>query len=141
MKNEGYLIIDHTASPGLTAEDFRKVGITEEGLHKMGLSMAEFGEGKRLERATIRCCHCGQQQFVNSARVRPRNFCRTCPEGQDYICDDPKCHFDCRPYRKMLDDLQNDLAKAERIERESAAPKTMIVDLPDEPTTKLIEGT
>jgi hypothetical protein len=139
MKNEGLLLIDHSASPGLTPEDFRKVGITEQGLHRLGLSMAEFGEGKKLERATMRCCHCGKQVFLNAERIKPRSFCRTCPKGHDYICDDPKCHFDCRPFRKMIDDLQNDLAKAERIERESGAPKTVVIDLPDEP--KLIEGT
>lgn len=140
MKNEGYLLIDHQASPGLTPEDFRKAGITEHSLHKLGLSMAEFGEGKRLERATARCCHCGKQVFLNSERVQPRSFCRTCPPGLDYVCDDPKCHFDCAPYRKMLDRLRNDLEKAAKIERETPVPTFVTLDLPDAPAKETNNG-
>lgn len=141
MKNEGYLLIDHQASPGLTPEDFKKVGITEHGLKKLGLDMKEFGPGKRLERATKRCCHCGNQVFLNPEREKPRNFCRTCPPGLDYVCDRKECHFDCAPYRKKLDKIREDLERAARIERDTPAVKTFVkLDLPDEndPKTNLI---
>lgn len=128
MKNEGYLSIDHRASPGLTPEDFRKAGITGAGLAKLGLDMAEFGEGKHLERATKRCCHCGNTVVLNQERIRNRSHCRACDA---YICDDPKCHFDCRPFRKMLDKIREDAVKAERIVAITPVPDIVTLDLPD----------
>jgi len=132
MKNEGYLLIDHQASPGLTPEDFAKVGITAAGLAKLGLDINEFGEGKRLERASKKCCHCGNIVYLHAERIRARNFCRTCPAGHDYVCDRPECHFDCRPFRKKLEKIAEDRIKAEQMQRaDPSIPSIVTLNLPD----------
>jgi hypothetical protein len=132
MKNEGFLLIDHQASPGLTPADFRKAGITGAYLRSLGLDPAEFGPGKRLERATRRCCHCGNQVFLNPQRVRERYFCRTCPKGHDYVCDRPECHYDCAPFRKKVEKLLEERIKAEQLARVYGNPPTLVtVNLPD----------
>lgn len=132
MKNEGFLLIDHSASPGLTPADFEKVGITEHSLHKLGLSMVEFGEGKRLERASKRCCHCGNIVYLHPERIKPRNFCRTCPPGHDYVCDRAECHYDCKPYRKKLEKIAEDWLRAERIKQKNpGVPDIVTLNLPD----------
>jgi hypothetical protein len=68
MKSEGYLMIDHRASPGIPGTPMR--------------------EGSLFEAATLRCSHCGCVQIKRPDRVRPRASCVKC--GGGYICD--ACH-------------------------------------------------
>lgn len=75
---QGYLLIDHRASPGLTAEDMIRGG--------MDPTLA-VGEGKMLEAATLTCGHCQGTVIKNPNRKRERAYCAKCT---DYICD--KCH-------------------------------------------------
>lgn len=63
-QHEGYLFIDHRASPGLP------------------------GTPALQEMATLRCVHCGGVQIKRHDRVRPREACMKC--GGAYICDG--CH-------------------------------------------------
>jgi hypothetical protein len=70
----GYLVIDHRASPGMTAEEARLIGFNPN----------EVKEGCILERSTLTCSHCGTAVIKNPDRVRPRENCSKC---NHYICD------------------------------------------------------
>lgn len=73
-QREGYLMLDHTASPGLPADVARR----------MGLDPKLTAEGKLLEAATIACGHCPGVFIRNPDRKRARGYCRQCDH---YICD------------------------------------------------------
>lgn len=73
-KSEGYLIVDHRASPG----------ISPEAALRMGLDPKLVGEGKVFEAATKKCAHCPSVFIKNPLRTRPRGHCFQC---NDYICD------------------------------------------------------
>lgn len=77
-RHEGWLLIDHSASPGIPPDVARKVGLDPRFV----------GEGKKLEAATITCNHCGSAYKKNPKRTRPRGYCRQCDH---YICD--ACEF------------------------------------------------
>jgi hypothetical protein len=74
MKREGYVIIDHTNSPGLPAE----IAI------RNGLDPKYTGAGKKYEAATQTCNHCKGVVLINKLRTRPRAHC---PKCNGYICD------------------------------------------------------
>ena len=75
--SEGYLMIDHRASPG----------IPEAMARSRGLPPAGVREGALLEMATMKCSHCGGVFMKNPERTRPRERCGPCNR---YICDN--CH-------------------------------------------------
>jgi len=75
---EGYLLIDHRASPGIPPDQARAFGIPPE----------RAGEGKIYEQATLTCAHCRTAIVKNPYRLRPRENCAKC--GNKYICD--FCH-------------------------------------------------
>lgn len=93
-RNEGYLLIDHSQSPG----------VSEELLQQSGIPGAAVGPGKVFEAATITCSHCQTMVILNPLRTRARNYCAKCDH---YICDNPGCNAECLPMSKVLDDLQN----------------------------------
>lgn len=74
-KGEGYLMIDHRASPGVPEEIARSVG----------MDPALVKEGSMLEMTTMTCCHCKVAVQMNPMRLRARESCRKC--GGKYICD------------------------------------------------------
>lgn len=75
---EGYLHIDHRASPGTK----------------------EIPGGSQFESATATCAHCNTVVILNPNRSRPRGYCRKC---DDYICD--QCQAgDCYSFNQRLDD-------------------------------------
>jgi len=92
---EGYLLVDHSASPGLPED----VAIAS------GYDPTLCREGKRFEAASLTCDHCKVVVIKNPRRTRERPFCAKC---HHYICDvcDLKrsqsdySHF---PYDKFLD--------------------------------------
>lgn len=73
-QREGYLMIDHRASPGLPEDIARRTG----------LDPRYTGEGKLLEGATLTCSHCKTTVFKNPLRTRERAYCSKCDH---YICD------------------------------------------------------
>ena len=75
MKEGGYLLIDHSASPGLPEEIARAAGYDP----------ALCREGKRFESKTLTCAHCKTSVVPNHFRSRPRENCPKC--GNHYICD------------------------------------------------------
>lgn len=72
---EGYLMIDHRASPGLPEDIARATGLDPK----------YCGEGKMFEAATLTCSHCKAVVVKNPLRVRERSKCSRC--GYHYICD------------------------------------------------------
>lgn len=76
-RHEGYLLVDHSASPGLP----------EDVARMMGYDPALCREGKVFEAATLTCKHCGNAWNKNPFRTRAREYCRLCDH---YICDG--CH-------------------------------------------------
>lgn len=72
---EGYLLVDHQASPGLPEEVARASGYDPKLCR----------EGKRFEAATLTCAHCKASVVKNPLRQRERYTCFAC--GIKYICD------------------------------------------------------
>jgi hypothetical protein len=72
--HEGYLMVDHRASPGMS----------EEFARQNGLDPRFCREGAVYETATIGCPHCGSVVIKNPFRVRERAHCIKCDK---YICD------------------------------------------------------
>ena len=89
--HSGYLIIDHTDSPGIRPEDIPE---------KLRDSTPVVGAGNTWERDIQFCSHCGCQVVLNPLRERPRGYCAKCDH---YICDNPICNKECIPLVKILD--------------------------------------
>jgi len=89
MKYEGYLFVDHRASPGIPGSQV-------------------FGEGQIFEAATLSCGHCRISVVMNPERVRTRGHCPHCDE---YLCDQCAGAYHenklCRPFQQVVDDLRN----------------------------------
>jgi hypothetical protein len=75
-QREGYLFVDHRASPGF--DD------TPEG-RAMARRMGGRAGQKLIENATLTCCHCKTVVIKNPFRTRERNVCYKC--GCRYVCD------------------------------------------------------
>jgi hypothetical protein len=75
LKQHGYLMIDHRASPGLP----------EDVAIKTGLDPRFCGEGKLFEADTLTCSHCKCAVIKNPLRLRERSNCPKC--NYHYICD------------------------------------------------------
>jgi hypothetical protein len=72
--HDGEIMIDHSASPGLTPDQARRFGYPPELV----------GEGKQMHAPTLGCPHCGAHVVLNPNRKRPRANCYKCNQ---YICD------------------------------------------------------
>ncbi len=95
MQREGYLLVDHSASPGLPEWAARQSGF-DPGLTK---------EGRKFEAPTLTCSHC-KSAVVKSAARRERASCAKC--GGKYICDycdwrSRQFGYDHMPYEKFSD--------------------------------------
>jgi hypothetical protein len=75
---EGYILVDHRASPGFTREQ-------AEQLH---LPYEQVKEGAVFEAASLTCAHCKCAVLKNPLRTRERPHCFKC---NHYICD--HCEF------------------------------------------------
>jgi hypothetical protein len=71
VQREGYLFVDHRASPGLPEDMARRMG---------GVSGS-----KLIEIATLTCCHCRVAVIKNPFRQRERASCPKC--SFKYVCD------------------------------------------------------
>jgi len=94
-RHEGYLLVDHRASPGLPEEIARQAGYDPKFC----------GEGKIFEAASLTCSHCKNSWIKNPLRTRERAYCSQCDH---YICDwcDLKRHdplYVHLPYSKVVD--------------------------------------
>jgi hypothetical protein len=98
-RREGYLLIDHRYSPGVTEEFVRNSGV-EGGTAVPG--------GVTFESATVTCLHCNGVVILSPTRKRPRGYCARC---DGYVCDRPACGLECRSFEKLVDKLQEQYAK------------------------------
>jgi hypothetical protein len=97
-QREGYLLVDNTNSPGLPDE------VVQRHL-RMGLpAPLTARSGRKVESATITCCHCNVIVILNPNRKRQRGYCWHCDH---YVCDNPVCNLQCTPFQKTLDDLHH----------------------------------
>jgi len=95
-EREGYLMIDHRESPGLTGADLIKAGRTKLAGH--------IGPGQLFEGATYTCSHCQKVVVKNPDRLRARAYCSNCDHD---ICDgcgaEMKMTGTCVPFAKLQD--------------------------------------
>lgn len=73
--HEGYLMVDHRASPGLPEDIARASGYDPQFCK----------EGKLFEAASLTCSHCKISVVKNPLRQRERATCFKC--GWHYVCD------------------------------------------------------
>jgi ribosomal protein S27AE len=97
----GYLIIDHTDSPGIRESDIPA---------RLRDSTPIVPAGKKFEADIQFCAHCGSQVILNPNRTRPREYC---PKCNHYICDNPICIKTCSPIKKLFDHVDSHLSKSE----------------------------
>ena len=90
---EGYILIDHRAGPGISAEFIRR----------SGKEAPSVPEGSVFESATVTCSHCHAIVIMNPNRTRARAYCQRCDH---YVCDSPVCAIECRPMNRLLDQIQ-----------------------------------
>jgi hypothetical protein len=90
-KHEGYLFIDNRNAPPLSDEALRATG--KDFIGGRGL----------LESATNTCSHCQTIVVLNPDRSRPRGYCRKCDH---YVCDNPACNRNCKPFAQILDEAE-----------------------------------
>lgn len=92
-RREGYLLIDHTFSPGVP-EGFAK---------SAGFDVPDVAGGMMYESAVVTCLHCNSNIILNPDRKRPRGYCAKC---DGYICDKSQCQ-ECKPHVKTMEKLQD----------------------------------
>ena len=93
-RHEGYLLIDHRNSPGVTPEFVRAAG----------LDVPAVGAGVTFEAATFKCPHCQDRVILNPNRTRDRHYCA---KHDHYVCDKPTCVLECTPFEKIIEKFQN----------------------------------
>ena len=100
--HEAYVLIDHSNSPGITAEF----------VHQNKLDVPIVGAGMTFESAMAVCSHCCANVVLNPDRSRPREWCWKCDA---YVCDPCAAAMKSgamhEPYRKKLDDAYDALTK------------------------------
>lgn len=98
---EGYLMIDHRMSPGISQEDVAHVP-----------DAIAVGKGQLFESATNECSHCQRGIILNPLRTRERGYCHKCDK---YICTACSLllHLSgiCRPYQQLVDEIYERIAK------------------------------
>ena len=89
----GYLVIDHSNSPGLTPRDVAHIP-----------GAVAVGEGEVFERDVLVCSHCERTIVLHPLRTRERGYCQKC---YAFICD--ACEVvrvktgACVPMKQVLD--------------------------------------
>jgi len=103
---EGYLLIDHSNSPGIPDDIAIPSGLP-----------AGIGRGKQ-ELPTFTCSHCQFVLIMNPLRTRERGYC---PKCDHYVCD--KCNGirvmtgECRTFSQIVDDKHEEVIKQESLIR------------------------
>jgi hypothetical protein len=72
---DGYVMVDHRDSPGVTWDD--RV--------KMKNAALPVGKGVKFEGSTFTCSKCQRVVVKNPGRTRSRGYCRKCDHD---VCDD-----------------------------------------------------
>lgn len=100
LTKEGYLILDHRDSPGLS----------DEATHRAGLPP---GAGRGVfEAPTYTCSHCCRVVVLNPNRRRDRAYCSRCDR---YICDVCGAEMSrsgiCKPFKQLVEEIQEAASK------------------------------
>lgn len=96
-RHEGYLLIDHRNSPG----------VSDELAATVGIPMRPGGGRGLFEAPTVTCSHCQVIVIVNPLRNRERAYCSKCDH---YICD--KCGVvyaqtrQCITFKEIVETVQ-----------------------------------
>lgn len=90
-RSEGYLLIDHSNSPGIPEALARKWAA--QG------TVVKPGTGK-LEAGSYTCVHCQVIVVKNPRRTRPREVCRKC---MAVVCDRASCVLECQPFDVLVE--------------------------------------
>jgi hypothetical protein len=80
-RHEGYLLIDHSNSPGIP------------------------GRTGKLECSVVTCSHCQRGVMLNPDRSRPRAYCPSCDH---YICDQCeaiRAQTGCKTFKQIMDEV------------------------------------
>lgn len=101
-RHEGYMIVDHRNSPGISEE------FAAEIRRSLGDDALIVGAGQTVEVKTYTCSHCQCAVIINPQRTRPHNYC---PKCDHYICHKIGCNVQCLPMNKVLDELQEQRLK------------------------------
>jgi hypothetical protein len=96
---EGRLFIDNKLGGPLSLAQQAQIA----ALEATGVHVIAAQPGTALEAATITCAHCHMTFLRNPQRQRARGYCAKC---HHYLCDSPTCNRDCRPMKRLLDELQ-----------------------------------
>ena len=95
--HEGYLLIDHRNSPG----------VSREYIAACGLESPAVGAGQTYESATITCSHCQGMVVINPLRTRDRGYCSKCDRYVCDLCEGIRVQTGiCLPMVQVLDNLQ-----------------------------------
>ena len=98
----GYVMLDHRASPGITAEFIRSCGKNPD-------DFLIAGEGMLLEADSVTCSHCQRGVILSPTRKRERYHCAKCNK---YICDQCEAERvrtgECIPMRQRIEELQEE---------------------------------
>lgn len=109
-QREGYAILDHRASPGLT----------ENVALRLGYDPTLVCEGAVMEAPTLTCVHCKVPNVIikNPWRTRERASCYKC--GNGYVCDNCAIEmkmpdYDHAPFDKKIEQAINSAQQNNRI--------------------------
>lgn len=105
-RHEGYLFVDHRASPGLPDDMALSMGLPVGG-----------GQGL-LEAATYTCSHCNRVVIIEPKRTRERAYC---PKCDHLICD--RCGAiraasggECKTFKQVIEEVQEKGARDAQLE-------------------------
>ncbi len=93
---EGYLLLDHRNSPGITPEQAAMAG----------RDTIPVGRGRMAELPAVNCSHCERLVVMNPGRQRDRAYCPKCDR---YVCD--FCEAErvktgiCKPFKQVIDEF------------------------------------
>jgi hypothetical protein len=92
-RQAGYLMLDHSNSPGIPADLAAKWA-------RRGTTVT-VGSTK-LEVPTYTCRHCNATVVINPDRTRPREVCRKC---MAVVCD--SCITECTPFAALIESVMS----------------------------------
>lgn len=100
-RQEGELLINHKASPGLTSP------ILIPGCDPLPI----VGEGELLELKIMCCAHCNKEVILNPERIRTRGYCPNCDRYVCDTCEAVRPLLGCQNFRARLETLQEEIAR------------------------------
>lgn len=89
---EGYLLVDHRMSPGITDADLQTIPASHRAMFQSTRGL--------FEAPTMRCGHCGTMVVLSPTRQKARNYCQPCDH---YICDNANCVLTCTPLGRTIE--------------------------------------